>query len=379
MKFFNRSSLTPVGWPPKGIEEQRGTSRGSAVTSYEHIKILSTVDRESPETYAQTMNPLPYGPPAKLLVDTDTGVDDAAALLLLSAQDIEIVGVTTVHGNVPQEQATANALYALEVGGATDVPVFPGCRQPLVAPLRTAEWIHGPDGFGGSFFPLAKRRPETEHAVQAIVRLAHENAGELTLLTLGPLTNVAAAIASDPSIVDCFSSVVAMAGSADLPGNTTAVAEYNVVVDPEAAAAVFEAGLPLVMVGYDISRKRGVMHRADRERLANSEAPPAQFLRRITGHLERFSLEVLKQDGYDLADAITAAVTAAPSLATVAPEVWIGIELSGRYTRAMTVVDHLGLEEKPHNAHVVLDVDEQAYKELLFASLGADPVASGAS
>ena len=192
----------------------------------------------------------------KLLIDTDTASDDAVALLMaLRDPTVEVIAITVVAGNVPLELAVQNALYTVELAGV-DVPVYVGAATPLLEPLHTAQVVHGNDGMGDIGLPLTGRVPAEGDAVDRLIELidAHEP-GELTLVTLGPLTNIAVLFARRPDLATRLREVVMMAGTSDGLGNITAAAEFNVWVDPEAAAMVFRSGADLAMVGWDISRK----------------------------------------------------------------------------------------------------------------------------
>ena len=192
------------------------------------------------------------------LIDTDTASDDAVAIIMaLSAPDVRVCGLTIVSGNVGLQQATRNALYTLEICGS-DVPVFRGAAAPLTRKHEDAHWFHGRDGLGDRNYPEPRRAPESEHAVDAIIRLIHTYPG-LTLVTLGPLTNVALAVARDPSIVDKVDRCVVMGGAPCCEGNVTPAAEYNIWVDPEAAKRVFRSALPIEMVGWHVSRGPSVL------------------------------------------------------------------------------------------------------------------------
>ena len=183
------------------------------------------------------------------LIDTDTASDDAVAIIMaVSAPDVRVLALTTVAGNVGVEQATQNALLTAEICGS-DVPVFMGAGAPLTRPFQDARWFHGNDGLGDHGYPAPRRAPEHRHAVEAIRSLAHAEPG-LTLVTLGPLTNIALALAQDPGIAEKIGRCVVMGGAPCCEGNVTPAAEYNIWVDPEAARAVFRSKLAIEMVGW---------------------------------------------------------------------------------------------------------------------------------
>src|SRR5262245_53313506 len=179
----------------------------------------------------------------RILFDVDTGVDDALAILLgLGHPEVQVVGIGTVAGNVNVDLGTANSLKVLEVAGRTDVPVARGCERPLVEPYRDAAEVHGDDGLGNSGYPGASVQASGEHAVDQMIRVAHDNPGEVTLVAVGPLTNVAVALRREPRLPGLLRNVVVMGGAFTHAGNVNAAAEFNISVDPEAALAVFEGG-----------------------------------------------------------------------------------------------------------------------------------------
>src|SRR5580698_6132587 len=213
------------------------------------------------------------------LIDTDTASDDAVAIIMaLSAPDVRLCALTIVAGNVGLEQATRNALYTAQVCGS-DVPVFKGAAGPLTRTHEDAFWFHGRDGLSDRNYPLPARAAESEHAVDAIIRLCHAEPG-LTLVALGPLTNVALAVARDPSIVAKVSRCVVMGGAPCCEGNVTPAAEYNIWVDPEAARMVFHSGLRIEMVGWHLCRGAAVLQPAD-----------IQFIQNMGTELARFAVE----------------------------------------------------------------------------------------
>ena len=193
----------------------------------------------------------------KLLVDVDTGIDDALALFYLSfAQEqglVKILGSTTVGGNVEVEQTTQNTLKIWEMIGL-DVSVAKGAQKPLEASLNTAPFVHGDDGLGNTFLPITKKLPSKESAVQMILRLSREYQGQISILTTAPLTNIAEAIKLDPGLAKRINRLVIMGGGV-FTGNVSSVAEANIANDPEAARIVFRSGMDMTMVGLDVTHK----------------------------------------------------------------------------------------------------------------------------
>ena len=233
------------------------------------------------------------------LIDTDTASDDAVALVMaLQHPEVQVEAITVVAGNVPVDQGVQNALYTVELCGK-DVPVYRGAAAPLARPLETAQFVHGHDGMGDIGLPLAGRIPADGEAVAVLIDTIHRWAGALTLVSLGPLTNLALAVQQDPAIVDKVAAYVMMGGTGQGPGNVTPVAEYNIWADPEAARIVFASGLPITMVGWDISTGYAVMAPADVEAVRRAGTALAVFCMDIQGHVNDFSTRI-GLAGFDL-------------------------------------------------------------------------------
>jgi purine nucleosidase len=308
----------------------------------------------------------------KFLIDTDTASDDAVALLMaLRDPGVEVLAVTVVAGNVPLDQAVQNALYTVELAGSS-APVYAGCAAPLIEPLHTAQIVHGRDGMGDIGLPVHGRTPADGHAVDVLARLIGEHAaGELTLVTLGPLTNIAVLFARHPAYATRLREIVIMGGTGDGVGNITAAAEFNIWVDPEAAAVVFGSGARLVMVGWDISRKYATF---DEEAAADlrSAGRLGEFAVDIQAVLTTFALTATGLAGFDLPDPIAMAVALDPAVATDTRHLNVVVETRGEFTRGATVVDHTGYTGRPRNAHVVLEASRDRFVELLKTRLRDD-------
>src|SRR5581483_12320378 len=193
--------------------------------------------------------------PLRVIIDTDPGVDDALALLLaMRSPELKIEGITPVAGNVPLELTLPNALRMVEVAGRTDIPVAAGAKAPLVRRLVTAQYAHGENGLGGAVFPEPKTKPIADPAAVFIRNTVRKYPGEVTLIAVGPLTNVANALNLDPELAGMIKGLTIMGGSLS-GGNITPAAEFNIYVDPEAARIVFQSGIPVNMVGLDVTRK----------------------------------------------------------------------------------------------------------------------------
>jgi purine nucleosidase len=303
----------------------------------------------------------------RFLVDTDTAADDPVALVMaLRHPDVRLEAVTVVAGNVPVDQGVQNALYTLELLGE-HVPVFRGAEAPLLAPLRTSQFIHGEDGMGDIGLPLRGREPHPGHAVDALLEAVGRHPGEVELVTLGPLTNVAMALHKDPSFAGKVKECVMMGGASDHLGNMTPVAEFNVWVDPEAAKEVFSSGMPLKMVGLDVSRKHAVFTPEESAKLRDVGTPPAEFcvdIQKVV-HTEW-------DGGFELPDAIAMAVALDPAVATRTARRFVAVETGGEWSRGQTVVDHHEItimgEHEP-NVEVVEEASRERFLELLYEAI----------
>jgi purine nucleosidase len=285
------------------------------------------------------------------LIDTDTASDDAVAIIMaLSHPDVRVLGLTTVAGNVGLEQATRNALLTAEICGA-HTPVFMGAGQPLMRALQDAHWFHGKDGLGDHAYPAPKRAPEREHAVEAIVRLAHDEPG-LTLVTLGPLTNIALALAREPMIAAKIGRCVVMGGAPCCEGNVTPAAEYNIWVDPEAARAVFRSKLKIEMIGWHVSRGDSVLSDAEVGAIEALGTAKAHFAIESNSRAREAYRIQTGEVGLSLADPTAMAVALDRSVGLSWSRHRVAIECASDLTRGMTVVDRLGVNSDAINADV---------------------------
>ena len=302
------------------------------------------------------------------LIDTDTASDDAVALVMaLNHPDVAVEAITVVAGNVPLEYGVQNALYTVERCGKS-VPVYAGLDGPILRELETAQFCHGEDGLGDIGLPLTGREPAEGHAVDVLLDAVVRFAGEITLVTLGPLTNVATALLRDPTLASKVERCVIMGGIGFGYGNIIPAAEYNVWVDPDAAKIVFESGLPIEMVGWDVSHKHATFTAEEAAELrAVSEL--AAYCVDIQVALRRFGIDYLKQDGFDLPDPIAMAVALEPDVATVVKRLRVDVETKSELTRGATVVDHLRVTGKEPNADVVLEASRERFLEVLYAAV----------
>ncbi len=303
-------------------------------------------------------------------IDTDTASDDAVALALALTDDrVNVVGIGVVAGNVPLDSAVQNALYTREVCGREDVPVYVGADRPLVLELGTAQNVHGNDGMGDIGLPLNGRAPDAGHAVDALIEASHTHAGELTLVTLGPLTNIALAVRRDPTLAKRIPRVVIMGAAADHVGNVNPVAEFNMWVDPHAVQVVLDSGLPLEFVGWDISRRDAVIVPALADELRAIGTPLAEFCVDIQATVASFCATETKLAGFDLPDPIAMAYAIDPTIATETRRMHLDVECDSVTTRGMVVMDLLGFTRREPNALVVMHADHERFVHMLRAMM----------
>jgi pyrimidine-specific ribonucleoside hydrolase len=309
-----------------------------------------------------------------LILDVDTGVDDALAILFaVRHPSLRLRAITCVAGNAAVDQVVTNTLRVLDAAGAGAVPVARGADRPLLAPPRDARIVHGENGMGGIELPVSDRRPVAEHAVELLRREILAAPEPVTLVTLAPLTNIALLLRTHPEVRANLGRVVSMGGSAWV-GNASAVAEFNVWHDPEAAAIVFEAGLPLTMYGLDVFY--GVaLPRAHAEELAASAEPGVRLAGQLLTHAaDRYGDEhrLAEPGGAGLGDAGAVCSVVEPDALTTR-RLPVSVELAGPLTRGQTVVDHRsvdgedaahGLMADEHLVDVAMAVDGTRLREL---------------
>ncbi|MEL6253447.1 MAG: nucleoside hydrolase [Bacteroidota bacterium] len=304
-----------------------------------------------------------------ILIDTDTASDDAIALIIaLRNPEVKVEAITLVAGNVPVEMGLQNALYTCELCGVK-VPLYRGAAKPLMRELETAQFVHGEDGMGDIGLDLQGRKEDEGNAVDVIIDTIHKFEGELELVTLGPLTNIALAILKDPSIVGKVKKCTIMGGIGEGVGNITPVSEFNIWVDPEAAKIVFDSGMNMRMVGWDISRKYATFDEEQSAELRSLGTKYAHFTVDIQKTLVEFSKKVSKLAGFDLPDPIAMAVALDPSVATRIEKHNVEVICHEGSTRGQTVVDHTDISKRPMNMDVVLEASREKFLEMLKNSL----------
>jgi purine nucleosidase len=285
------------------------------------------------------------------LIDTDTASDDAVAIMMALAEPgVRVLGLTTVAGNVGLEQATSNALLTAEICDS-DVPIFMGAKKPLRRAHEHAHWFHGRDGMGDRGYPAPKRKPEREGAVEAILRLSEAEPG-LTLVTLGPLTNVALALEREPKLAERIGRCVVMGGAPNCEGNVTPAAEYNIWVDPEAARAVFRSKLNIEMIGWHVSRGPSVLRDDEIAAIEAIGTAKAKFAIESNAAARKAYFVQTGEVGLSLADPTAMAVALDRSIGLAWSRHRVAIESQSELTRGMTVVDRLNVHHDANNAEV---------------------------
>lgn len=302
-----------------------------------------------------------------LLIDTDPGVDDALALLMAYDQ-AEVAALTIAAGNVGLGHTVTNALRLVELVGA-DTPVFAGCDAPLVLPAADAAFVHGADGFGDAGLELPRRRAEAEHAALALIRLSHARPQQLTLVALGPLTNLALALRLDPTLPQRIARLVVMGGAVTGRGNTSVPAEFNIGFDPEAAHIVFSGWPQFELVDWEATMRHGITLERFESWLRTDDAR-ARCYERISRKIRGFMLE-RGRPGLVLADALAMAVVLQPDCVVRAEHRHVAVELHGTLTRGATIVDWDRRSGRAPNARIVLDVDQARFEAMIRAALGA--------
>ena len=301
-----------------------------------------------------------------IIIDTDPGQDDAAAIMLAfgSPAEINLLGITTVAGNVPLSKTTRNARIVCEISNRRDVKVYAGCDRPIKRPLVTAEHVHGKTGLDGPVVDEPTMPFQSLHAVDYIIEtLRNEPSGSVTLCTLGPLTNIGAAFLKAPDIISRVDQLVMMGGGYFEGGNITPAAEFNIFVDPEAADIVFRSGVKIVMIPLDLTHKVLTFKRRV-EAIRNIGTRPAVAMAEMLEFFERFDVEKYGSDGGPLHDPNVVAYL-------IKPELYSGrmcnveIEVTSELTMGMTVIDWWQVSGRPHNAYVLRFVDDQGFFDLL--------------
>jgi purine nucleosidase len=338
------------------------------------------------ETFSTNSSPTP-SKPQRIILDTDPGVDDAMAIFLaLRSPELKVEAITAVSGNVPLAFTLPNALRLVEIAGHPEIPVAAGAAFPLVRRLVTAAYVHGNNGLGGVEFPEAKVKPVAETASELIRRIVRANPGEIIIAAVGPLTNIATVLKSDPGIAKLIKSFALMGGSLS-GGNISPAAEFNFYVDPEAARVVFDSGVPIVMVGLDVTHK--VLLRENHVRTLEAAQNPvsqaaAKIMRATLGRVAKTNDETVVA----MHDPLTIASLIDPGVITLR-DYYVQIETSGELTAGQSVgyshgpvrrsppldtgdaAGAIPVEEFKPNCKVAVAVDPDKFFNLLIPRLTA--------
>jgi len=300
--------------------------------------------------------------PRRIVLDTDPGIDDALAILLaLGSPEVELAAITVTGGNCSMEQGVRNALAVLDIVDAT-TPVVPGVALPLIRPPFTAPETHGDAGLGNAHLPEPGLTPATDHAVDRIVREIMDASVPVTLVAIGPLTNVALAIRHEPRIVERVSEVIIMGGAFDVPGNTTPLAEFNVYVDPHAAYIVFHSGMPMTLLPWDITSKV-LLTQAHVDELLAIASPVTRFIADATSFYIDFHRQHFGYAGCSINDPCAVALAWLPELAQT-EAVFVDVEIDSAKSMGKTFADVHKALPQPANMRLVRAFDSDAFVTL---------------
>jgi len=303
--------------------------------------------------------------PKRILFDTDPGIDDACAILLaLASPELSLEGLSVVHGNCSIEQATVNALSVLELANAGHIPVARGCELPLVQPSLLAPETHGNTGLGYAVLPEPSTRPIVQHGSDFLIEKIMSAPGEITLVAIGPLTNVALAIRQEPRLVQAVREVIVMGGAIRYEGNTTALAEFNTYVDPHAAHIVYHSGMPLTLVPLDVTYQC-ILTKGDVQKMRQVDSPVTKFVEDATRFYMEFHDEFQSIEGCVINDPLALALTFAPELCSCR-EIPVDVDISGGISMGKTIGDFYNYSKKPANMKVALAVKSRDFIDLLW-------------
>jgi purine nucleosidase len=306
----------------------------------------------------------------KIIIDTDPGQDDAVAILLaLASPELDVLGITTVAGNVPLALTELNARKICELAGKPETRVFAGASHPLSRKLVTAEHVHGRTGLDGPTLPAPQMHLQDQHAVDFIIdTIMESDAGEITLCALGPLTNVALALQRQPQLADRLAEIVLMGGGLFEGGNVTPAAEFNIYVDPEAAQIVFSCGVKLTIMPLDVTHKALTSRvRVEAFRALGNRAGIATA--ELLDFFERYDESKYGTDGGPLHDPNVIVWLLEPQIYS-GRQINVEIETSSDLTRGMTVADWWGVTDRPKNGFFVRDLDDDRFFAILVDRIG---------
>jgi purine nucleosidase len=299
----------------------------------------------------------------RIIIDTDPGIDDSLAILLaVASPEVQLEGLTVVHGNCSAEQGTINALSILELAQASHIPVATGYDLPLVQPSLLAPETHGGQGLGYAKLPAPLSRPQVQKGCDFLIEKIMSNPGEITLVAIGPLTNIAMAIRLEPRIVQNVKEVIIMGGAIRHEGNTTPLAEFNTFVDPHAAHIVYHSGMPITLVPLDVTYQVILTH-ADVDRLKSLPSGVPKFIEDATRFYMEFHDEYQKIEGCVINDPLVLALTFAPELCDY-EEQFVDVDINGGVSMGNTFADFYKMTKKPANMKVALGIRPRKFLDL---------------
>lgn len=301
--------------------------------------------------------------PKRVILDTDPGIDDALAILLaLASPEVQLEAVTVVSGNSPLAQCVTNALSVLELAGASHIPVAAGVTVPLVQPLLTAPETHGNTGLGYAQLPPPSHDPVAQHAVDLLIERIMGAPGEITLVAVAPLTNIALAIRREPRIVQAVREVIIMGGALRHQGNTTPLAEFNTYVDPHAAHIVYHSGMPITLAPLDVTYQC-ILMQTDVDRLLQSSSPITRFIADSTRFYMEFHDEYQSINGCVINDPLALAMAFAPDLVET-QALYVTVDLHSELGLGNTIADFYNAWHKPPNMQAALVVQARRFIDL---------------
>jgi purine nucleosidase len=312
----------------------------------------------------------------KVIIDTDTGIDDAMGVVYgLLAPELDVLAVTTIFGNVDVEKTTRNSATILEVLGRTGVPLAKGASKGLLGVPHFNPEVHGEDGVGNANFPEPAVKPVGAHAAQLIIDIVRRHPGEVTLVGLGPLTNIALAASLDPELPALVERVVWMGGAVGVPGNVSPVAEADAAHDPESAAIVLAADWPVTVIGLDVTDNT-LLRQRDLDVIRRSSSAAADYVAKIVPFYMDFYSPLLGERACAMHSPLTVAAVAHPDLIVSAADIPMTVELAGSQTRGMTVADRRPGQDsdarswlKAKRVHYATDVDRERFLELFISCI----------
>jgi purine nucleosidase len=298
----------------------------------------------------------------RIILDTDPGIDDSLAILLaLASPEIQLEALTVIHGNCSVQQGTINALSVLELAQAQHVPVYMGCELPLVQPSLLAPETHGNYGIGYAQPPQPTAKAQEQHAIDFLIEHILANPGEITVVPIGPLTNLAMAIRKEPRVVEAVKEIYIMGGAIRHEGNTTPLAEFNTYVDPHAAHIVYHSGIPITLVPLDVTYQC-ILKPSDVERLRGIDSPITEFVAEATRFYMEFHDEYQSIEGCVINDPLALALTFYPELCTYETH-YVDVDIECGVSMGNTFADFYRMTKKDPNMRVALGVKPRDFIE----------------